>query len=174
MVCPCRGATGREPKAFSGCFRTTTATALRGAIERGAVPATNVLGTVHRSGVMDTRRVRRAIGGLLLATGTPSRDDVARAVQGMRALGWPPLTAADMVSDSPERLAPQIPEEMRPALLQLLYHLAGDEPLRRRLVDAYAGLWGTTTGPSASPDRGSPVARWLIGQLPRHHDGGAS
>ncbi|HSS01546.1 MAG TPA: MoxR family ATPase [Kofleriaceae bacterium] len=124
--------------------------------------------------MMDTRRVRRAIGGLLLATGTPSRDDVARAVQGMRALGWPPLTAADMVSDSPERLAPQIPEEMRPALLQLLYHLAGDEPIRRRLADAYAGLWGTAAGPSASPDRGSPVARWLIGQLPRHHDGGAS
>jgi MoxR-like ATPase len=138
---------------------------------------------------MDTRRVRRAIGGLLLATGTPSRDDVARAGEGMRTLGWPPLTAADMVSESPERLAPQIPEELRPALLQLLYHLAGDEPIRRRLADAYAGLWGNapegsgqtagplgsmTRGPSAPSDRGSPVARWLIGQLPRHHAGGAS
>ena len=109
---------------------------------------------------MDTRRVRRAIGGLLLATGTPTRDDVARAVEGMRAFGWPPLTAADMVSESPERLAPQIPEELRPALLQLLYHLAGDEPIRRRLADAYAGLWGAAAEPGASPDRGSPVARW--------------
>src|ERR1041384_4329181 len=175
MMCPCQGATGREPKAFSGCFRTSAATALRGAIERGAVPATDVLRTVQRSEVMDTRRVRRAIGGLLLATGTPSREDVARADEGMRALGWPPITAADMVSESPERLAPQIPEEPRPGLLQLLYHLAGDEPIRRRLADAYAGLWGAVGAPSgASPDRGSPVARWLIGQLPRHHDGGAS
>jgi MoxR-like ATPase len=123
---------------------------------------------------MDTRRVRRAIGGLLLATGTPNREDVARAVEGMRALGWPPITAADMVSESPERLAPQIAEELRPALLQLLYHLAGDEPIRRRLADAYAGLWGAAAASSGSPDRGSPVARWLIGQLPRHHTGGAS
>jgi MoxR-like ATPase len=122
---------------------------------------------------MDTRRVRRAIGGLLLATGTPSREDVARAVEGMRQLGWPPITAADMVSESPERLAPQIPEELRPGLLQLLYHLAGDEPIRRRLADAYAGLWGAAAAPSTSPDRASPVARWLIGQLPRHHAGGA-
>src|ERR1043165_5552963 len=133
MVCPCLGATVREPKAFSGCFRTSTATALRGAIERGAVPATDVLRTVQRSEVMDTRRIRRAIGGLLRATGTPSREDVARAVAGMRMLGWPPLTAADMVSESPERLAPQIPEDVRPGLLQLLYHLAGDEPSPTRL-----------------------------------------
>jgi MoxR-like ATPase len=123
---------------------------------------------------MDTRRARRVIGGMLLATGTPSRDDVARASEGMRALGWPPLTAVDMVSDTPERLAPLIPDELRPGLLQLLYQLAGDEPIRRRLADAYAGLWGNASDGITSADRGSPVARWLIGQLPRHHVGGAS
>jgi MoxR-like ATPase len=124
--------------------------------------------------LIEQRRARRVIAGMLLSTGTPSQHDVARACEGLRALGWPPLTAADMVSETPERLAPLIPEEVRPALLQLLYHLAGDEPIRRRLADAYAGLWRDQPDASATPDRGSPVARWLIGQLPRHHVGGAS
>src|SRR5215510_5228967 len=119
------------------------------------------------------RRARRVIAGLLLATGAPSHDDLARASDGLAALGWPPLTLADMVSETPERLAPLIPDHLRGPLLQLLYALAGDEPLRRRLADAYAGLWRDRTAGGDAPRRGAPVARWVVGQLPRHHAGGA-
>jgi MoxR-like ATPase len=119
--------------------------------------------------VTEIDRARRVIAGLLLATGTPTQHDLARAGEALQVLGWPPLTRGDFVSETPEVLAPAIPLELRARLLQLLYELAGDEPIRRRLADAYAGLWRDHGDAAPARLRGSPVARWLIGQLPRHH-----
>jgi MoxR-like ATPase len=110
------------------------------------------------------------VRGVLFAAGTPSDDDLARANAGLAELGQMPL-AADEVARSPEELAPLLPRELRPGLLDLIYHLAGDEPIRRRIADAYAGLWHEAC--EAPPPRraGSPVVRWLIGKLPHHHEG---
>src|SRR5579871_2669702 len=121
----------------------------------------------------DARRAGRVVAGLLLSTGTPPADEVARANQGLRRLGRPPLAEGDFVVETPEQLAPLIPVELRPALLALLAHLAGDEPIRRRLALAYAGLWQLTLepAPSVGESNGRPVLRWLIGKLPRHHAG---
>jgi MoxR-like ATPase len=110
----------------------------------------------------------------LLAIGEPSGDDLARANEAMAALGWSALTAHDFVIETPEALAPGVPGELRGPLLDVLYALAGDEPIRRRLADAYAGLWQLEAGAPASArgvNRGATLARWLIGKLPRHHIG---
>jgi MoxR-like ATPase len=122
----------------------------------------------------DLRRARRVIAGLLLATGAPTEPELARAGDALGALGWPPLTASDLVIETPEALAPAIPPELRAGVLHVLYELAGDEPVRRQLADAYAGLWHDQ--PQAPPPRrrGSAAVRWLIGQLPRHQVGSAA
>ena len=54
-----------------------------------------------------------------------------------------------------------------------LAELAGDEPVRRQLVDSYAGLWGLTRPAAAAPPPAPTrkVLRWLVGQLPRHQLG---
>jgi len=126
----------------------------------------------------DARRVGRVIAGMLLATGQPGEDELARANEGLSALGRPPLVLpvpdGDFVSETPETLAPLIPPELRAGVLELLYVLAGDEPIRRRLADAYAGLWREETEPAPQPRRGGPVLRWLIGTLPRHQVGAAA
>ena len=122
----------------------------------------------------DARRVGRVIAGMLLATGQPGEDDLVRANAGLSALGRPPLGEADFVAETPETLAPLIPVELRAGVLELLYVLAGDEPIRRRFADAYAGLWREEAEPAAQQRRGGPVLRWLIGTLPRHHAGAAS
>ncbi|HET7502091.1 MAG TPA: AAA family ATPase [Kofleriaceae bacterium] len=122
----------------------------------------------------DLQRARRVLGGLLLATGAPTTHDLERAAHALDALGWPPLTERDLVIDTPERLAPAVPVELRPAILHALYALAGDEPIRRQLADTYAALWHDQPQPAAPPRRGSPIARWLIGPLPRHQVGSAS
>ncbi|TMQ07022.1 MAG: hypothetical protein E6J91_36585, partial [Deltaproteobacteria bacterium] len=111
--------------------------------------------------MIDTQRARRAIAGLLMATGAPAPAELALANERLRALGWPPLGAGDLVRETPETLAPQI-------------ELAGDEPIRRRIADAYAQLWHGEPEPPAPPRQGSAVARWLIGQLPHHQVGGTS
>lgn len=90
--------------------------------------------------MIDTRLARRAIVGLLLATGTSTPAELALASERLGALGWPPLDADDLVRETPETLAPDIPSALRADLLPLLYELAGDEPIRRRIADAYAGL----------------------------------
>ena len=90
---------------------------------------------------IDTASARRAIGGLLMAaTGAPTPDELARADDRLRALGWPPMGDGDLVRETPESLAPQVPGVLRAELLPLLYELAGDEPIRRRIADAYAAL----------------------------------
>jgi MoxR-like ATPase len=64
-----------------------------------------------------------------------------------------------------------VPHELRAGLLDLLYHLAGDEPIRRRIADAYAGLWHEAPEGTPAPRTGSPIVRWLIGELPHHQEG---
>jgi MoxR-like ATPase len=133
----------------------------------------------------DVQRARRVIAGIVLAIGEPGEADVVRANQAFAALGWAPLAAHDLVRETPEALAPTVPDELRPAFLHIVYELAGDEPIRRRLADAYAGLWqmdarsAAVPAPAAAPadappSSGPPLVRWLIGKLPRHHIGRAA
>jgi len=134
----------------------------------------------------DVRYLGRVVASVLLATGDFTPNELARANDALAALGRPALAESDRVIASPEELAPVIPVEMRAAVLELLYELAGDEPLRRRLADAFAGLWNASasaeTGTQAIttdastdtdevPRRGPAVLRWLVGKLPRHHVG---
>src|SRR5262249_53225910 len=103
--------------------------------------------------------------------------EVELAADRLRALGWPPLDDGDQVRETPEALAPRIPRALHADVLSLLYELAGDEPIRRRIADAYAGLWhGAPATPAAPtlPRRGSALTRWLIGPLPHHQVGGTS
>jgi MoxR-like ATPase len=109
------------------------------------------------------------VAGVLGATGTYTADELAHANAGLAALGRPPLTREDFVAVTPEALAPRVPEELRAGLLDIAYSLAGDEPIRRKLADAYAALWHETPEPEAPRRSGGRVARWLVGQLPRHH-----
>ena len=109
------------------------------------------------------------VAGVLGATGTYTADELARANAGLAALGRPPLTDGDFIAVTPETLAPRVPEQWRAGLLDIAYTLAGDEPIRRKLADAYAALWHETPEPEAARRTGGRVARWLVGQLPRHH-----
>src|SRR5450432_1647913 len=123
----------------------------------------------HASAVVtDVRVTSRVIAGVLLAPGACTGDEVARANEALSALGRPPLCEADFVADTPERLAPALPPELRAPVLELLYELAGDEPIRRRLADAYAQLWHHESEAPALPRTGPAVLRWLIGTVPRH------
>ncbi|HEX3765376.1 MAG TPA: MoxR family ATPase [Kofleriaceae bacterium] len=125
--------------------------------------------------MIDTRDARRAIASLLLAAGTPPADELELAADRLRALGWPPLGDGDWVRETPESLAPRIPRALYADVLTLLYELAGDEPIRRRIADAYAGLWRAAPAAStAAPRRGAALTRWLIGPLPHHQVGGIS
>nr|HEX4313021.1 AAA family ATPase [Kofleriaceae bacterium] len=122
----------------------------------------------------DPRRAASVVAGVLHASGAFTQPELDVANRGLAALGRPPLVQQDFVAESPEQLAGLIPRELREPLLALLYQVAGDEPIRRRIADAYAGLWHTEAEPPA-PLRsgGSPVLRALIGTLPQHHVGKA-
>ena len=121
----------------------------------------------------DPRSTGSVVLGLLAASGTPSSEELERANTGLSLLGRPPLSASDRAGDTPEALAPLVPPELRSGLLDLLYHLAGDEPIRRRIADAYAGIWHEVCESPPLPRAGSPVVRWLIGKLPHHQEGRA-
>ncbi len=123
--------------------------------------------------VTDARHIGRVVAGVLRATGAMTAPELEYANAGLRALGLPALREADFVSETPETLAPKVPSEHRTGVLELLYAVAGDEPIRRRLGDSYAGLWHDQAEDPAVPRSGSPVVRWLIGKLPRHHVGRA-
>jgi MoxR-like ATPase len=114
------------------------------------------------------------VAGVLLATGEVSAAELARANDGLSALGRPALAEHDWERETPETLAPAIPYALRGGLLDLLYVLAGDEPMRRRIADAYAGLWRTDAEPPAPRREGGTIVRWMIGDLPRHQAGSAS
>jgi MoxR-like ATPase len=110
----------------------------------------------------------KVVANLLLATGSVTEQEITRANAGLASLRLPPLGPADSVADTPEALARTISVELRTPLLELLYALAGDEPIRRRIADAYAGLWhDEAEGPPERREGGS-VVRWLVGKLPRH------
>jgi MoxR-like ATPase len=111
----------------------------------------------------------RMLASILMANGTPTLEEVRAVNRHLATLGWPTLTTRDFVQETPEALASRIPDELRAGLLDIAYTLAGDEPIRRRLVDAYAGLWREALEPAATPRTGSPVLRWLIGPVPDHH-----
>ena len=121
--------------------------------------------------ITDPRSVGQLVGGVLLATGAPMAHDIERANAWLRALGRPLLTERDLVRETPELLAPRIPIELRAGVLDALYDLAGDEPIRRRIADSYAGLWHDRAEQPAARRTGSPVVRWMIGALPRHQAG---
>src|SRR5262245_13847235 len=76
--------------------------------------------------VMDARAAERVVASLVLATGTASAVEFESANAGLRALGRSPLSPHDATADTPERLAPQVPIEVRDGVLELLYVLAGD------------------------------------------------
>ena len=119
--------------------------------------------------------VGRLVAGVLRATGSFTPEELARANAALSALNRPPLAEADFVAETPETLAPQIAEPLQEPLLRLMYELAGDEPIRRRLADAYAALWQFDVAPqevdAGLPRRGPAVIRWLIGKLPQHQLG---
>ncbi|MBX3157004.1 MAG: AAA family ATPase [Deltaproteobacteria bacterium] len=121
----------------------------------------------------DPRAVGRVVASVLRASGAATPGEVARANEALAAVGRPPIERADFTGDTPEALAPLVPVELRAAALELAYVLAGDEPIRRRLADAYAGLWREEAEAPAPARSGSRVVRWLIGRLPRHQAGSA-
>jgi MoxR-like ATPase len=110
------------------------------------------------------------VAGLLLASGAWSEAELERASAGLCALGQPALDQV-VARATPEALAPRVPLELRAGLLELLYTLAGDEPIRCRIAEAYAGLWREPPEPPPARREGSRAVRWLIGKLPHHHEG---
>ena len=131
--------------------------------------------------VFDVREAGRLVASVLLAAGTTASPAlIEQANRGLVRLSLLPLAERDFVLTTPEELAPLMPPQLRGALADLLLELAGDEPLRRRMANAYLGLWSLRRGgpalaaaPSAHPPSPvSPVterlARTLIGNLPRH------
>jgi MoxR-like ATPase len=119
----------------------------------------------------DLREVSRVVATVLLASGTPSAEDIARGNQGLARLGRPPLAAHDATPATPEELARAVPGEVRGFVSDLLFGLAGDDPLRRRVAESYSALWGRAAPSSPPPPSlgpGATVARWLVGKLPHH------
>ncbi len=116
----------------------------------------------------DARHVGRVVANLLLATGNARDDEIARANHALAQLGLPGLGPTDAQPTTPEVLAPHIPEHLRSSVLDMLYVLAGDEPIRRRIADAYAGLWHDQAEGPAPRREGGAVVKWLVGELPRH------
>jgi MoxR-like ATPase len=138
-----------------------------------AATARKVGGVPERVG--DPRKLAPVVAGVLYATGAFTQPELDAANRGLAALGRPPLVQPDFVAQTPETLAASVPRELRDGALQLLYQLAGDEPIRRRIADAYAGLWQAEATPAAPPPRaaGAPILRRLVGELPQHHVGRA-
>jgi MoxR-like ATPase len=97
---------------------------------------------------------------------------VEHASRGLVRLCLPPLAERDFVVSTPEELAPLMPAQLRGALADLLLELAGDEPLRRRVAQAYLALWNLQPGamslPREGPQLAERLARSVIGPLPRH------
>jgi MoxR-like ATPase len=116
----------------------------------------------------DARITGRVVAGVLLATGTATKEELERANAGLAAMGKPALAQVDVTGETPELLAPQVPEHWRDEILELLYVIAGDEPIRKRMADAYAGLWHAQPEPAAERRKGAPLVEWMIGSLPRH------
>jgi MoxR-like ATPase len=122
-------------------------------------------------GGVDPRLTSRVVASVLRATGAFAPQELARANAGLSALGRPDLVEGDFSAETPEQLAPNIPLELQAPLVRLLYELAGDEPIRRRIADAYAHLWFGESAEAAPARSGGKLVRWMIGTLPKHHVG---
>jgi MoxR-like ATPase len=121
----------------------------------------------------DAREVGRVVATVLLASGEPPSEDLERANDYLARLARPALSERDFALATPEELGPRIPLDLRGPLSEMLFDLAGHDPLRRRLALAYAGLWRLPVSPPVSPPRAgakSAALRFLIGALPRHHE----
>jgi MoxR-like ATPase len=119
----------------------------------------------------DAREAGRVVATVLLAAGPWNASLADHASRGLVRLGLSPLGERDFVVSTPEELAPLIPPQLRDALGDLLIEVAGYEPLRRRLAQAYLGLWHLRSAPAAPPATSGvteQVARTMIGELPRH------
>src|SRR5580700_3647669 len=100
----------------------------------------------------DVREISRVVASVLLASGAPGAEDVARANRGLARLGRPALNEHDASPTTPEELARSIPEDVRAFLSELLFELAGADALRRRVAQSYAALWGCAVSrPSPEP-----------------------
>jgi MoxR-like ATPase len=136
---------------------------------RGQAPALAADAPPAPTPLTDPRNAGHIVAGILVATGGYTAEELAHANSGLATLGRPILAQSDIVGETPETLAPRVPVELRPGVLHLIYSLAGDEPIRRRLADAYAALWHDEPASPAERRKGKPVVQWLIGKLPRHH-----
>ena len=123
----------------------------------------------------DTREAGRVVAGVLLARSPVDPALVEQASQGLTRLCLPPLAERDFVVSTPEELAPLMPPALRGALADLLLELSVDEPMRRRVAQAYLALWNLRAGAMSTPKESSSphplterLARSVIGPLPRH------
>ena len=124
----------------------------------------------------DARETSRVVATVLWASGTPTDEDVVRADAGLARFGRPALQPHDLAPATPEELAESIPPTLRAGVCALLFEIAGNDPVRRRVADAYRALWGAAP-PAAPPlppparnGAASKVARLMVGALPRHHE----
>jgi MoxR-like ATPase len=129
--------------------------------------------TIQVAESTDVRETSRVVATVLWSSGAPRPEEVARANEGLARLGRPPLSTLDVGVATPEELASAIPAELRPGLIALLFDLAGVDPIRQRVAQAYERLWGRPSRRLASPRRSgaaATVAQLIVGPLPRHHE----
>jgi MoxR-like ATPase len=103
----------------------------------------------------DVRVVGRVVASVLLAAGEATPDEVARANAALSVFNRPELGQADFVPATPEELARLVPVELRASLFGLLVELAGDEPIRRRIAEAFGALWQVGDTPEALASGGA-------------------
>jgi MoxR-like ATPase len=128
----------------------------------------------------DPREAGRVVATVLLAAGPVAPTLVEQAHVAHARLTHPRLTERDFVPSTPEELAPLIPPRLRDALGDLILDLAGSEPLRQRVAQAFLHLWNLEGGRAVRVEDArsgtsrvtEKVARAMIGQLPRHQNGG--
>ena len=111
----------------------------------------------YHLGEHECRRTR-LVAGVLRATGAFTPAELERANQALSALGRPPLAEHDFVSETPETLAPMIRFSCAARFSSSAYRAPGDEPIRRRLADAYAGLWDKGAEIPARPRSGPALS----------------
>ncbi len=126
---------------------------------------------------VDPHEAGRVVATMLVAAGPPPLPLIEHANRALARLVLPPLGDRDFVPSTPEELAPLVPVSLRPALVELLFEVAGTEPLRLRVAEAFRGLWRIGMRPSAEPP--PPIQggvterafRAIVGELPRHQSG---
>jgi MoxR-like ATPase len=132
------------------------------------------------SATTDVREISRIVATVLLASGAPTPNDVARANEGLARLGRPPLAEHDALPATPEELARAIPAEVRGGVRDLLFQVAARDPMRLRVAHSFVALWGgahvdaraqpALAAPSDPVAPAAPIARWAVGALPRHQE----